>query len=412
MTTIEKLLDAAQKYDTVRRKVLKVISTINPVEMVTPLNFTEAKNDWISKAESGFFENPNFIYDPVLLNNIIKKADAIERMKEKIAEITPLNEYEGFLRRHYSRALGDALKSVDMAKAILAQNDGVLRKQAISKYGKPVAIKYAADMVKREFKYSYSGEEPAFPKEQIQILNNITLDANFIREIFLWSMKQYEIEPWPVTILKDCTAIDVRDKNSSGRPIIAIPASRKMNGTKLAELVGHEIECHWRNSINDMFIGCLKTDDEVVYEGVAKIKDMAFQAKITGAFALPSPYYILAEDMALNGLSFAKVGRVIFDKTNDLRKAWIFTYRTFRGIADTNNVARYAFTKDRVYLDGMIYVQELNRAGLSNYLNFGALSIADLKELIDLIDKESIMKFALKDRHIQNNVPVEIISRL
>ena len=67
MTTIEKLLDAAQKYDTVRRKVLKVISTINPVEMVTPLNFTEAKNDWISKAESGFFENPNFIYDPVLL---------------------------------------------------------------------------------------------------------------------------------------------------------------------------------------------------------------------------------------------------------------------------------------------------------------------------------------------------------
>lgn len=405
MFTIKELQGAAKSYRSVRCDLEGLVSTVNPVEMVTPINLTEAKENWITEAENGHFGNPVFVYDSNLLSKIANKLATLDEVRKEIVWLKPQNEAEGFLRRHYTRVIDDASLTARMARTMRHKDDKSLRTLVLCKYGKPGVLNLPIPDAR------FGGI--VFSEEQILKLKDVTLDASFIKEIFVWSMEQYGVEPWPVEILKNCSSIDVRDKNSSGRSVIAIPASRKVNGLKLAELVGHEIECHWRNSQNNMIIGCLKTDDEIIYEGVAKLKDMSFQMKTTGKATMPSPYHIMAEDMALQGKSFAEVARSIFDVTGSVKKAWTFTYRAFRGVTDTVNAAGYAFTKDKAYLEGMLYVEELVKAGLSPYLNFAALGIADFGELISSIDKESMAKSpVLVDLDIQSKVLSEIERRL
>lgn len=405
MITIKELQGAAQEYREIRHNLSKLISDMNPVEMVTPLNLTEAKEAWITKAEDGHFENPVFVYDSDLLVKITDKFGILDEARQKISKIKPRNEAEEFLLRHYTRVVTDAIITANMAKAMLQKDDKSLSDSVILKYGRPV--------ISNSLNPNAQPVNVMYPKDQLQRLENVSLDANFIKEIFIWSMEQYGVEPWPVEILENCSAIDVRDKNSGGHPMIAIPASRKVNGLKLAELVGHEIECHWRNSQNITSIGCLKTDDEVVYEGVAKFKDMAFQAKTTGEATLPSIYHVLAESMALSSVGFAGVGRKLFEATKSAKRAWTFTYRAFRGVADTTNAVGYAFTKDKAYLEGVICVDGMVKIGLLPYLSFAALCAGDIYDLAHSVDKASIFDpSVLRDLDVQSKVLSEVERRL
>ena len=194
--------------------------------------------------------------------------------------------------------------------------------------------------------------------------------------------------------------------------MIAIPASRKVSALKLAELVGHEIECHWRNSQNLSLINCLKSDDELVYEGLAKDKDLAFQKKYATDSTL-APFYVLAQNMALEGRGFVGIASFVYDNTASLKKAWTVAYRTLRGLTNTINLHRYAFTKDRAYFEGLLYVQRLRDSGRDVYLNFGALSPRDLEDLSASLDRKSVLESEmLSDLDIQSKTLEKIAQEL
>ncbi|MBQ6486450.1 hypothetical protein IJI76_01850 [Candidatus Saccharibacteria bacterium] len=62
-TTFKELQIAAEKFHSVREEIRREIATLNPVELVTPLNLVEEKKKWIENVKGGYFGNPNFIYD-------------------------------------------------------------------------------------------------------------------------------------------------------------------------------------------------------------------------------------------------------------------------------------------------------------------------------------------------------------
>ncbi|MBQ6486449.1 DUF1704 domain-containing protein [Candidatus Saccharibacteria bacterium] len=335
----------------------------------------------------------------------------------------PEDEIEKFVWKLLFKAVNNGLDTVDLAIAMLDKDDEAAGEAIRSKYGLPTkeivkeAEKVAEEIRRRgtiaeEFEgKSYEFEDP----EDERLLVEFMLNAEEIKYFFEWAMNRYDDRlAWPVIIEENCSAIDVRDKSSYGHPVIAIPASREVNGFKLAELIGHEIECHWRNSVNAELIGALKLDDELAYEGLAKVKDNLFDKYYLKKDATPTPYYIIAESLALDYKSFAETSERIFHllprkEPNLVTKAWNNTYRAYRGISNTLNLDGYAFTKDRAYFEGYLYAKALDRHGYFEYLSFGLdrLTIKDLIEMTSPYDLEQ--SAILMDKHIQHQAIGKIL---
>lgn len=410
--TIAELNKASEEFSPIREELRSTISTLNPVELVTPKDVAKVKNDWIESAEKGIFENPQFSYNEELLKDTKGKTEELQDLQIKLLRLTRETPAKEFVWGLMYSALNDAIATTALAESMLAGDDVASKVAVAIKYGKTEEKNLrlaheAAVSIQQRGSLKDPCEKIAFAEEDFDLLKSSKLRAGEIKRMFEWMMNEYNSnKKWPVEIIEDCSAIDVRDKSSFGHPIIAIPADREVSGWKLAELLGHEIECHWRNSVNSELIGALKGDDELVYEGLATTKDNRFNKLYLGDNKCPQPYYILAEELALQGQSFAEVSSQIYNMLpsklkNKARSTWVYTYRTFRGITDTANPAGYAFTKDRAYFEGFIYANELRMRGLNHYLSFGTLSKDHLEKLITLTDLEDVEKSTIPDKKLQ-----------
>lgn len=415
MSTLKDLQRTVAKYATVKDRLQLIISTINPVEMVTPVNLNEAKLHWLKNAKKGAFINPVFHYDYANLIRESQKLPMLGNLMEDLSAIRPAFSTDVFYQEHLMDAINDAVHTLKTAKAIVVGDDFAKSEHIFAKYGKPsqAALTHAWSIINGDINTENLVLVPHdFTYEEAKLLYEIKLDADFIKDIFIWAMEQYD-KPWQVEITPNCSAIDVRDKSIYGKPVIIIPSHEQVNGIKLAELIGHEIECHWRSSQNAKRLGTLKVDSELFYEGVAKYKDWNYNAIFLGETRLPLPYYIIAEDKALKGYSFAEVGKLLTELLDgDFTRAWTFTYRTFRGIANTTNAASYAFTKDRAYLEGFLYAQALIQKDQGHLMNFSTLKIETLQALDKLLGKSELESIAIQDNNIQGPALHEILRRI
>ena len=414
---IEDLRLAAINLRTTRDYVKEAISTLNPVEIVTPTNLEIEKKRWIELAKGGIFENPTFLYNTELLDTTIAKRQALLNLNEELLMIEPKKPDSAmhFVWECIYAALQDGISTVDLAEAIKNGNDFRAVEEVKKKYGTPKeenieAAKVVAgvnvgrgDLEERDIDF-----DPPISLTDRELLSSKDhmLNAEQIKEMFIWAMTQYDDEPWSVEIADGCSAIDVRDKTSIGHPTIVVPTKRKVTGMKLAELIGHEIECHWRGSKNADLIGALKCDDEFIYEGLAVLKDKAFNKKYCGTLHKNAAYYVLAMNAALKGKSFSDTAEHILnlipEKTaNRVTKAWTYTYRVYRGITHSANPHSYAFTKDRAYFEGWLYAIELEKSGKADYLSFSTLNQTCFEKFIDLVDIDDVRKNARLDLNIQ-----------
>ena len=423
-TTIKKLATSAARFRRIHEKVHDAIVAINPVEIVTPENANEEKATWIKKAKNGIFDNPVFTYNQKHLDNIIALRPQLERLRSELETTScppdPRDPHghvaNQFILEHFRTAIEDAIDTTFLAEAIKNGKDDVSKSIIEKKYGYPSkdSFEKALAIVKNNYEnncFEHTVEQSKIrQRANLDSLINTEFDAKEIKRMFKWAMDSYpNTEAWPIVISDDYTSIDVRDKSAFGYPIIAIPKSRKVNGMKLAELIGHEIECHWRSSVNANLIGALKCDDELIYEGLAVLKDKNFNLKYLGTINFNSAYYIFSMQKALIGKSFGEVGKAIFDCLPECvsdakaQKAWMYTYRIFRGITDTKNPHGYAFTKDRAYYDGWHYVKELQENGKADYLNFSTLSQKTFERLMQIVDVDNIRNNVIVDKNIQDN---------
>lgn len=415
--SIEDLKLAAINLKASRGYVKEAISTLNPVEVVTPTNLEVEKKRWITLAKAGIFENPIFLYNAKLLDDTIAKRQTLYNLEEELLAIEPK---ESNIAMHFVwdcaySALQDGISTVELADAIKDGNDFRAGTEVKKKYGEPeieeieaAKVAVSVNLGRGDLEARDVDFDPPISLTNRELLTSKDheLDASKIKEMFTWAMDQYGTNPWPVEILESCSAIDVRDKSSLGHPIIAVPKKRRVTGLKLAELIGHEIECHWRGSVNAELIGALKCDDEYVYEGIAVLKDKAFSKKYCGTIHKNAAYYMLAINAALKGKSFKDTAEHIFDLIpgsieTKATKAWGFTYRAYRGITNPENPHGYAFTKERAYFEGWRYAIKLENEGKADYLSFNTLSKKNFEKFMEIIDIDDVRKHAMTDLNVQ-----------
>ena len=415
-TTIEKLNTAAKKYAKIREEIRTAISTLNPVEVVTPINVGDEKKAWLEKAKNGVFTNPHFEYNQQLLDETIALRPRLIELLDRLMSIPATDDVaEQFVLKQLEFALRDGIGTTYLAEAISEGNDNDSADAVVKKYGLPteVNVEDALEIAKNndaknKFEHKVAQEHP-YPKNNLEVMTDKSheLEAKEIKDMFLWTMKDYPANSWPVIIDDTATSIDVRDKSSYGQPVIVIPTKRKVTGMKLAELIGHEIESHWRSSVNAEKIGALKCDDELVYEGLAVYKDKLFNRRYLETFELNNAYYVVSISEATKGKSFEEVSKIIFDllpeSLGDSRytKAWMYTYRVFRGITNAENPEGYAFTKDRAYFEGWRYAKSLEEQGKYDYLSFSTLNQTSFERLMEIIDIEDVKAHAVLDLNLQ-----------
>lgn len=415
-TTIGKLNTAAKKYGKIREEIRTAIATLNPVEVVTPVNVKEEKEAWLAKAKSGVFTNPHFEYNQQLLDETIALRPQLIELLDRLKALPKTDDVaEQFVLEQLEFALRDGIGTTYLAESISEGKDSDSADAIVKKYGLPTEIN-AEDALeiaknndaKNKFEHSVIQSHP-YPKASLEVMTTKELEAKEIKDMFLWTMKDYPANSWPVIIDDTATSIDVRDKSSYGQPVIIIPTKRKVNGMKLAELIGHEIESHWRSSVNAEVIGALKCDDELVYEGLAVYKDKLFNRKYLETFDLNNAYYVVSISEAIKGKSFEEVSKIIFDLLPEslgdskYTKTWLYTYRVFRGITNTENPEGYAFTKDRAYFEGWRYAKSLEEQGKYDYLSFSTLNQTSFEHFMEIVDIEDVKAHAVLDLHLQES---------
>ncbi|MBK8924340.1 MAG: DUF1704 domain-containing protein [Crocinitomicaceae bacterium] len=176
----------------------------------------------------------------------------------------------------------------------------------------------------------------------------------------------------------------------AGRRRIAINPEACFTDKDIQQLIEHEVYIHVATSINGhhqdkiKILGAGHCGTTETQEGLA-----VFSEFITGCIDLERTRRlsdrVLATQMVIDGADFIELYRNYLDKTDDKQKAFDSAKRVFRG----GNIQGGApFTKDIVYLEGLVRVQNFLSvvvgAGKFEYIDLlfcGKLDLSDIPAL-------------------------------
>lgn len=445
------------------REIAQIRSTFNIVELITPINYHEAKQEWVSSWSR--FDNPQFIYNEDAIKDAIEKIHSLVSLEDLLEKAESYDFFRGSgniayrsLKRRYEELvnLGYYLETlIDHTKMPGDHPNNPLEKL----YGplEPKDVEFARLLTKNPVETAYDtsfgwdgstedlragrckgffnghlrGLKGMFSADDVIRLKAMKFDANDIASYFqlvldymrghafyggMMTTEEEKNPSYQIEVSPNYTAINVNAFTSSGKPTIGIPADRKVNGLKLIELVGHELNSHYRSAMSTraLFRSLLDPYDdkcpviplipmmshslnETLSEGLAKVSDI----RVSGKEGMPKPYQVLAIDFARQGHNFHETMEYIFEMLrgcdfnstlvrDKLNKAWNYTYRIFRGMRDTSSRCGYAFPKDKVYLCGLTtVVRNFAKWGLEahhfesfmNLLRYSTLTIEELEYL-------------------------------
>lgn len=184
---------------------------------------------------------------------------------------------------------------------------------------------------------------------------------------------------------------DVSSKAIAGRQRIRIREDALFSDMDIDQLIHHEAFIHVATSIN----GHNQKDLKILsasHPGTTKTQEglAVFAEYITGHLDLDRlrrlSDRILAIQMAVDGADFIEVFRFYVDHTGDKEIAFENARRVFRGGVLTGGAP---FTKDIVYLDGLLNVHNFlrtvvsdGRADILPLLFVGKLDIEDMAEMV------------------------------
>ena len=399
-------------------KKLAAINTLDPIEMMTPLNAKTQRILW--KNGSNIF--PEFEYD----DNVLMMARAQAQTIKALGMLESKDdETEGFriMRQILLDRYNVALAKTELAEGILDCDAHKARHAVAKLYGKldpdiiEMAENHAQNLAKRKGKIK-NGLPAELGADDVERLKNMKFDASGIRKWFKWALERYGIN-FETIIDDSVSAVTVYP----GR--VLIPAERKVDGIKLLMLLSHEIECHARDMANGMKLfgeiggGVLRASDSIMAEGHAKLEDLRFQRKYLGeAREYPEPWYVLAIERASNGVGFNRVANELdfylseTEPEADVKKdVWKYAYRVYRGSQDTEparghrNV--FVCTKDKCYFEGYLFAKALVDNGLEHWLEIGMFRPDEL------LDIASVVKITPDDIPIKKlNLVDELIEKL
>lgn len=179
----------------------------------------------------------------------------------------------------------------------------------------------------------------------------------------------------------------------AGRERIRVRRGAKFNDKDIDQLIHHEAGVHVATSLNGMYqtdlpiLGSSHAGTTRTQEGIA-----VFSEFITGSMDLERLRRLsdrtLAIQMAADGADFLEVYAYFLERTDSQNQSFENARRVFRGGVLTGGAP---FTKDIVYLDGLIRVHNFLRALVANgrtdcllLLFCGKLDLEDIPVLSEL----------------------------
>ena len=196
----------------------------------------------------------------------------------------------------------------------------------------------------------------------------------------------------------DAPQVSVVDELSAnalaGRERIRIRRDAKFNDKDIDQLIHHEAGVHVATSLNGMYqnhlpiLGSAHAGTTRTQEGLA-----VFSEFITGSMDLDRLRRLsdrtLAIQMAADGADFLEVYHYFLERTDSQNQSFENARRVFRGGVLSGGAP---FTKDIVYLDGLIRVHNFLRALVANgrtdcmlLLFCGKLDLEDIPVLCELV---------------------------
>ena len=181
----------------------------------------------------------------------------------------------------------------------------------------------------------------------------------------------------------------------AGRERIRIRRAAEFNDKDVAQLIHHEAGIHVATSLNGLFqtslpiLGSSHAGTTRTQEGLA-----VFAEFITGSMDLDRLRRLsdrtIAIQMAVDGADFIEVYEFFVERIHSEEQAFENTRRVFRGGVLTGGAP---FTKDIVYLDGLVRVHNFLRALVANgradcmlLLFCGKLDLEDIPVLCELVE--------------------------
>lgn len=419
-------------------RISSIAQHLNPVAIITIDASGKTKADFLAAIDTPTAANPIFTYREsiaaarsALGAANMNPTSAQAKLGAIIGELkttTYKNTGARLGRIALIRLATDTLGSLQLLHALESQDDQQIKDILEKKYGGKIAPELiaaaeyifehiqsrketepvAAGSIAPEFASRLSSAAPKNLAPLAPEQRKNYFDASEIAAAFSWALEKiytsYEAstgKQFPEQLkfackIGDYTSIDVRDKSAEGR-IIGIPASHTKNGKDLLKLIAHEIESHARQSINTELAfgvegGALKLDAETLYEGLALSHEAEVMAELFGEkqeLPVNRCLYIFGIQAAQAGADFKKVFITLRDRLESTgmtreqanEKAWLPTYRVFRGHTDTSNAAGFANTKDTAYLEGWLIAEQLRQQGSWHLLELANTDPRSLRAL-------------------------------
>ena len=391
------------KYNSINAQIIANTATVatklNPVEVVkgSITNLAEERDKWLKAFQNRFYCDPQFHYDRSMLRAIAGLQGELAMGRNHLAtRIEPETPAEYIMKDILLHRIEGAIQTTELAASILLCDDKSTHEIVQSIYGHPTntQVVRAYQIVDHEFVRPHI--RARWTKKDRKALEKMTFDATQIKYWFDEVINLYGVEGWTVEIGDRFPCIDVRNKDSSGKQVVGIPTSRKVTGLKLLELIGHELECHLLGSENcravveeilgadsplaPLFPLIAKSDNELLYEGVAKISDV----RTNGNDGLPQAYATIACDQARRGASFREIAQMIYGQRREMgqkedaaiKGAWTTAFRTICGSTNPSK-GGYAFTKDYIYMGGFDLAQTVD----PSWLDFSSFTVEEIEAI-------------------------------
>ena len=398
------MLYSSQFNEAYIQELAKLGTHINPVEIVTPENVSDIKECWTRSVSSyGFFYSPPLRYDKDYLKEIASYSSRLQRIRAHISdEVKALDEIDKVILDLLLKRLNQSIAACEMAASIYLGDDKHTSDLSQFIYGAvpSTQILDCYDIINEPT--SHQGAiEPKLNRSTRKKLKSKVFYADKIGYWFQQALDEYGLSNWTIETSNRYPSIDVRIKNSAGKPIIGIPITRTVNGLELLALIGHEVGCHVRSVENAMHLMreilgddspllplvpyLAKSDNECLDEGQAIMSDINIKG---GDYLVPTPYYTIAIDQARRGGSFSDVAKMLFgllvrteSHFDAAQKSWTYTYRIFRGSTDPAT-SGYYFAKDYIYFAGY----HLAKDAEPYYLDFASLELDEIRSIRQAYD--------------------------
>jgi hypothetical protein len=260
------------------------------------------------------------------------------------------------LRKLYL-AKSEEMKSQLELRLAIGNNPGGLTKAAELLWGKPDS----ADFKTALDEYNEEKELKRIVKKELG--EERKYDAKVIKQAFERAMEAVGIKEFKIAIELKAKWISINTKHKEGYRI-EIPPKRKTTIYKLEELVAHEIVTHLVRGRNGQFsklalIGFMGADHYgATEEGMATFAEQRVALRRGRMPKKAGIHATLAMGAVLEGRDFSQT----FDLLKELGfsdfDSWKYTYRVFRGIADTSNKGRI-ITLDWNYRVGNLSILKL-----------------------------------------------------